>query len=370
MHENPALAPLVPIAATSRAVRIGRLRLELRQYLPAWQQVGILVGAIFLGLAFSTIILISAGVEPAELAQEFIADNLFVAQNLRAVLEQTAPFIMVGLAAAVAFRIRFWNLGIEGQMIWGGMGATLVPFYHLGPDVLHLPLMALCAVAGGMAWIGIAVFLKLRLKVNEIITTLLLNYVAMYFMFHLIYGAWLDPKDSFPHSPTFAASERLPDIVFGINWALPLALIVTGIVWWVGHLSRASIFLKFVQANDRMALAVGIPITTVVVGTTLLSGALAGTGGFIAAAALEGRLTQGFFHGYGFSGILIAFLARNHPLGVVVVAFLVALLFDTGRSLEVFDQLPMAMVQLVQGVIVITVAASEFFIRHRIRWIR
>jgi general nucleoside transport system permease protein len=128
--------------------------------------------------------------------------------------------------------------------------------------------------------------------------------------------------------------------------------------------------MKFVHSNARMALSVGIPIVGVTVSAVLLSGALAGIAGFVIASGLEGRLTQGFYRGYGFSGILIAFLAQNDPLIVAAVAFLVALLFDTGRSLQVFYQIPFAMVQLIQAVIVTTVAASEFFIRYRIHWVR
>jgi ABC-type uncharacterized transport system permease subunit len=127
--------------------------------------------------------------------------------------------------------------------------------------------------------------------------------------------------------------------------------------------------MKFVHANPRKAPAAGVPIVGITIGMVLLSGALAALGGFVIATGLEGRLTQRFYRGYGFSGILIAFLANNDPLIVALVAFLVALLFDTGRSLQVFYEIPFAMVQLIQAIIVTTVAASEFFIRYRIHWI-
>lgn len=338
--------------------------------MPRWQHAGILAVAVGLGLAISAGILIWAGVEPSDLFQQVIMDNLFIKENFLAVLRQTGPLLFVGLAAALAFQVRFWNLGIEGQMIWGGIGATAVSFFHLGPESTRLPLMMAFAAVAGMGWALIPIVLKMRLGVNEIISTLLLNYVAADFMLHLLYGAWLDPVDSFPHSAQFAGYERLPELFWGISPALLLGLLFVAFTWWLVRVSRAGLYMKFVHANPRMALAVGVPTVATTLGVVLLSGALAAVGGFVIATGLEGRLTQGFYRGYGFSGILIAFLAYNDPLIVAVVAFLVALLFDTGRSLQVFYQIPFAMVQLIQAVIVTTVAASEFFVRYRVHWIR
>ena len=129
--------------------------------------------------------------------------------------------------------------------------------------------------------------------------------------------------------------------------------------------------MKFVHDNDRMALAVGVPIGLVTHWCRRCSPARCpALAGFVIAAAQEGRLTQSYFEGYGFSGILIAFLARNNPIAAMVVAILVAVLFVSGRSLQVFYQIPFAMVQLIQAIIVISVAASEFLMRHRMHWVR
>ena len=364
----PQRSAMAPSPATG--LRFGRLTLEVRQHMPVWQHAAILAGSVALGLAISAGILIWAGVEPSDLFQQVVLDNLLIKENFLAVLRQTGPLLLVGLAAALAFQVRFWNLGLEGQMIWGGIGATAVSFFHLGPEATRLPLMFVFAAAAGMGWALIPVILKMRLGVNEIISTLLLNYVAADYMLHLLYGAWLDPVDSFPHSAQFARYELLPELFWGVSPALLSGLVFVVLTWWLVRVSRAGLYMKFVHANPRMALAVGVPTVAVTIGMVLLSGALAAIGGFVIATGLEGRLTQGFYRGYGFSGILIAFLAKNDPLIVMVVAFLVALLFDTGRSLQVFYQIPFAMVQLIQAVIVTTVAASEFFIRYRIHWIR
>jgi simple sugar transport system permease protein len=167
--------PAVSLAGRPRAVRFGRINLEVRQSIPAWQQVVILAGAVLTGMAISAALLIAAGVKPRALLDEFIVETLTDGENLHSILFQAAPLIFVGVGAAVAFRVRFWNLGIEGQMIWGGIAATFIAFYEIGPPVTRLPLMMLAAVIAGMAWIMIPTWLRLRLRVNEIITTLLLN---------------------------------------------------------------------------------------------------------------------------------------------------------------------------------------------------
>jgi general nucleoside transport system permease protein len=350
--------------------RLGRLNLELRQNMPPWRQAFILGGALVVGLAVSAALLVAAGVKPSALFDEFILENFSDPENLHSILFQSAPLILVGVSAAMAFRVRFWNLGIEGQMIWGGIAATAVTFYDIGPPALRLFLMMVFAAAAGAAWISVPLWLRVRWHINEIIITLLLNYVALNFLLHLLYGPWLDPKDNFPHSPQFRVFERLPELTFGISSALVLALFFTALSGWLVLVTRFGFFIKFVHNNDRMALAVGVPIGLVTLVSALISGALSAVAGFVIAAAQEGRLTQSYFEGYGFSGILIAFLARSNPIAAMVVAIFFAILFVSGRSLQVFYQIPFAMVQLIQAIIVISVAASEFFMRHRLHWVR
>jgi simple sugar transport system permease protein len=365
----PVAAPMTAVAPARRFEPLlsRRYALEVRGQL-AWPwQALILALAIVAGLAVSAAILVAAGVPADQLLNEFVVQTLLDGQNLRAVLFQAAPMVLIGLAGCVAFRARFWNLGLEGQMVWGAIAATAVSVWDLGPEPLRLPLMFVAAAVFGLLWAWGPAWLKLRLGVNEIISTLMLNYLAANFLLHLVYGAWKDPASAFPHSPQFRAFERLPELGAGIGSAVLLAAVVALLAWWGVERSRAGLYLRFVDANPRMADAVGVPVRRLVLAAVLVSGALSGLAGFVVASGQEGRLTQGFYAGYGFSGILIAFLARNHPLGAVVVALLVAALFVTGRSLQVFYQIPFSMVQLIQAVIVVCVASSDFFMRHRLR---
>lgn len=348
---------------------LGRLSIEVRRMVSWRLRLGALLGALVLGLGLSACALVLAGVPAENLLDEFVVMTIFDPSNFRAVLFQAAPLIFVGLCAATSFRVRFWNLGIEGQMIFGGIGATVVSLLHQGPEPLRLWLMGLAAILFGLGWAGLAVFLKIRLAVNEIITTLLLNYVAYYILLHLLYGPWKD-RDGFPHSVQYAPAELLPELSSGVSVALLVAAVVVAGLTYVATRSRAGLFMRFVSASPDVARALGIPVRHVVAATVLASGGLAALAGFVVVSGQEGRLTQSFFQGYGVSGVLIGFLARSNPVAAAAVAVLMSVLMVAGQNLQVFYSIPQSMVQLIQAVIVMAVAASDFFVVHRVHWIR
>jgi simple sugar transport system permease protein len=372
MHDGHAMTAgdltAKPPAPPTR--RLGRLGLDMRQDISAAKQAGFLAGSLALGLAISLAILAVAGITPEQVFDEMIVNTLLNPESLAIVLTQAAPLIMVGIAAGLAVRVGFWNLGLEGQMTLGGIGATAVSIWEVGPEDTRLVMMGLFAAGAGILWVMLAAWLKAKFRVNEIIATLLLNYIAMYLMFHLLYGAWQDASTAYPQSQLYRPFERLPDILPGVNAAMAIVVVAVMITGWFVHLSRTGFYMRFVSANPSMAQVVGVPIRAVSLGAIAASGALAGLAGFINVSAQEGRLTQSFSDGYVFSGVLIAFLSRTDPLVAAVVGFLIAVLFVAGQTLQVFYQIPLTMVEVIEAIIVLAVASSEFMIRHRIRWIR
>ena len=345
-----------------------RVILDLRQSLPAWKQGLFLAVSLAIGLAISVVILAVAGISPLQLAGELV--GVFNATSLRGVLVQAAPLILVGLAASLAFRVGFWNLGLEGQMLFGGMFAAAISIYEIGPPATRLLFMGVAAAIGGGLWCLLGGLLKLKFRVNEIVATLLLSYVAKYFLFHMIYGAWQDPKTAYPQSSPLRPFERLTDLGFNVNGGLLIAIGATVVAAWLVHFSRVGFYMRIISANANMAKVLGVPIQTVTLWCVAISGACAGLAGFVNVASQEGRLTDSYADGYVFSGVLIAFLSRNDPVIVLVVGFLIGVLFITGQILQVFYQIPFTMVQLIEAIIVMSVASSEFLIRHRIRWLR
>lgn len=357
-------------ALTPRRQAFRRINLGLRENVSPVQQLLITLGGLVLGLLVAAVLLMLQGVGPRDLLREFVVAIFTNPRNVSAVLTYATQLVFVGIAASLAFKARFWNIGIEGQVIFGAIGATLIANHDFGPPHIRLLLMALSAAAAGMLWIALPALLKLKLNVNEIITTLLMNYIAFNFLLHLLYGPWKDPQSAFPHSKLYDEVERFGLIsALGVNQTVLVAgVLVIFMVWLLGY-SRYGFLVNFVSANPRMARAVGINVTGVMLVAALSSGALSGLAGFTISAGIDNRMTQSFFVGYGFSGILIAFLARNNPFGVVLFSLLLAVLMVAGQSLQVFYRIPSAMVQVILATIVICVAASDFFIRYRIRLI-
>jgi len=195
----------------------------------------------------------------------------------RAVLVQGAPLMLVGVGAALAFRVNFWNIGLDGQMIFGALGASVVALHPAGPVLL---VMAVAACVGGALWAVLPALLRLRLGINEIIATLLLNYVAQNFLLHLVYGAWKDPLDGFPHSPAFPDVARLPVIGAGISSALLIAVVAAVAAWWLTSGTRFGLYMRFVQANPRAAAALGVLGRGIVLAAVLIAAACAGLAGF------------------------------------------------------------------------------------------
>ena len=344
-------------------------RLEVRQDFPEWLRFLIYLISLLIGSILAILVMSWAGVKPNDLMNEFSILLFSGTRTWAAVLAQTAPLVIAGLATAIAFRANFWNVGLEGQMILGTIFASFVAINDIGPDSFRLFLMALAAMIGGIIWIAPAGILKFKLGINEVITTLLLNYVAFNLLLHLLFGAWKDPVSGFPHSEQFDLFERLPTLGWeNLTFALPLALLFVLIIWWVFSFSRVGYLINFVSSNPSMAKAVGVPVLGLSVVAIIMSGAIGGMTGFVIATGVEFRMTKDFFSGFLFSGVLIAFLGRNHPIGVLVVAVFMALLILLGQSLQVFYQVPFALIQLIQAIFIICVAASEFFLTYRMHW--
>ncbi|MDP7488973.1 MAG: ABC transporter permease [Arenicellales bacterium] len=351
--------------------RARRVTLEVRQRIPAMLRFGIIAASIIFGLTVSLALLVSAGVNIHSVYEEFLVFTFFNAEGLSTVVVESTPLVLVGLSAAAAFRVNFWNIGIEGQFLMGVVGVTLIAIFDIGPESLRLPLMFFFGVVFGGLWALPPAYLKIHLKINEVITTLLFNYVAFYFVLNQVYGSWKDPVDKFPHSEQYETFERLPRIGWEeVNWGVLIAGIAIVLIWLLVERSRFGIKSRFCGINPGMAVAIGIPVSLITAISAMVSGGLAGSAGFVIASAHEFRLTPGIAAGYGFSGIVIAFLAGNRPLGVLVVAFLMGGLYVSGESLKIFYKLPAAMVGLIQAIVVLSVAASEFFVRYRIRLAR
>ncbi len=329
------------------------------------------VGGLGTGFFITFLVLVSSGVEPASILNEFVVQVFFDLHGLAQATTTAIPLILAGLGAAAAMKLRFWNIGIEGQVWAGAIAATGVAFYDIGPESIRLYVMLLAAILAGAAWIAIPVFFKLRYGVNEIIMTLLMAYVIFQLVQHLLFGPWQDPSASFPVSPHFDDAERLSRIGWGaVHNGLWVALGFGALMWVLLERSKFGYCATAVGHNPLAAKGTGLPVITTIVISVLLSGGLAGLAGGVITSGAEYRLTQFLAHGYTFSGIVIAFLARFRPALVVVVAFLVGGVYVAGDTLKVFYGLSEAIVILIEGIILLSLLVWEFFSRYHIEFVK
>lgn len=320
------------------------------------------------GLAISFCVLLAAGVGAEAIVSEFFVQVFFTSLGLSQTVTIATPLILVGLGAAAAMKLRFWNIGLEGQLWFGAMAATWVAIHDIGPEGLRLPLMLIAAVAAGAAWIAIPVFFKLRYGVNEIIMTLLMTYVAFQLVQHLLFGPWQDPSTSFPVSAHFDADERLARLGWGnAHSGIWIALLAGVAIWLLMEHTRFGYYASAVGLNITTARSTGLPVTATIVLSVLLSGGLSGLAGAVITSGAEYRLTQFLAHGFTFSGIVIAFVARFRPLGVILAGFAVGGIYAAGETLKVFYSLSEAIVVLIEGILLLCLLVSEFFSAYEVR---
>lgn len=350
---------------------IGGMTLQRRQAAGPGLALLSFFGGLAVGILIGALTLIAAGVPADDLLDELVVQVFLTSDGLAQTVVLATPLLLAGLSSAVASRIRFWNIGIEGQLWMGAIAAAGVALFHIGPEPLRLPLMMLAACIAGACWIALPLFLKLRLGVSEIVLTLMLSNVAYLVMQHLLFGAWQDPSGSFPISPRFDDAATLPGLGWGdVHAGIVIALIAGLTLWVLMERTRAGFHANAIGLNPVAARAAGIPVAATVVLFVLLSGALSGLAGGVIVAGTEHRLTQFIGINMTFSGIVIAFLARFNALGTIVAALAIAGIYNAGGTLKVFYSVSDGVVVLVEGAVLMCVLIGQFFSAYRIEFAR
>lgn len=327
-------------------------------------------GAVIVAVLLSLGVLVAAGVPTDALFEELIVQVFLSPAGLARTLTVATPMILVALAAALCLRLKFWNIGIEGQLLLGAILATTVALYDIGGP-LRLPLMLIASAIGGALWIAVPVLLKLRLGVSEVIVTLLSTNVAFLLLQHLLFGPFRDTTHNFPTSPVFDDLEKLVRFGFGDTHAgLAIALIAVAAVALVTHRTRFGFAARFAGDNARASEALGFNTGRIMLISILLGGAMAGLAGGVVVAGTEHRLTQVVGLHMTFNGIVIAALARNEPLMIPVVSFFIAGFTVASASLKVFYGVSEGIVLIIQGIILLTLVTCQFATTYRIAFVR
>jgi simple sugar transport system permease protein len=304
------------------------------------------------------LLVLTKGANPFSVYRSMLS-TITASASTDGILLKATPLILAALAVAVPARAGMVNVGGEGQLVIGGvfaMGTSLAIDGRL-PGQTTLVLMCLAGAVGGALWAAIAALLKLVVGINEAVSTLLLNYLAVNVMLYLIFDRWKDPNGSGqPASRPLRVSERFPLIGSSkVHDGLIVALVCAGVVWWVLRSTRWGFKLRVVGGNPEAARRAGISVGGALVSAMLVGGALAGLGGVAQLAGAEFKLRQGFLVTYGYMAFLASWLARHKPINVAVAAVVLAAMSVAGDSLQLDSSLPAATVNVLMALVLLAV---------------
>lgn len=357
-----------------------KIRLEPRlEEPPAWFPLFVSLLAIVIALILGGVVISIVGGDPIKSYQHIAKASFGDSGVLSDTIVKATPILLTALACSVAFRMKLWNIGAEGQFIMGAWGASAVVLAPIlaedAPRWLFLFVMALAGMLMGALWGLVPGYLKARFNVNEIISTLMLNYIAVAWVNFWIFGVW--SEGGFQMSPKFPESAWLPRLLeyaksfpalrgLTTHAGLILGILAAVILWFIVYRSRWGYEIRLIGDNPQAANYAGINIAGNVIAVMMLSGALAGLGGMSEVSGVIHRLqTSPLAAGYGFTGIIVAWLAKLNPLAIIIVSIFFGALILAGREIQ-----PSGIPKMIQGIILVSLIASDFLLRYRIRIVR
>jgi len=346
-------------------------RVERREALTPWVVFSVSFAAIVAALLAAGIFFKGYGVSPIRAYGLIVSGALGNKVGLAETVRRTIPLLLCGVGLTVAFRALFWNIGAEGQLLVGAMAAAGVALFVPLPEMLRLPVMLVAGFVGGGLWALLPAFLKVKLGVNDVISTLMLNYIAAFVMQYLIQGPWKGPTargfaytDKFPSSAILARIPGTP-----IHWLTLILGVVAAVVAfiWVAR-TRQGFEIRVVGENPDAARYAGISQAKVILVAMLVSGGLAGLAGVGEAAGIHRMLLAPakLSAGYGYTAIIVAWLARRNPLAVIVTSVLFGVIMAGGDVIKVTLGLPFQLVNVFNGLILFFLIGSEIFMRYKV----
>ena len=335
-------------------------------------------GSPVLALAITVVIGVALfallGKDPVRGLQVFFWEPIRTPYALGELAVKATPLLLIALGLAVCFRSNVWNIGAEGQFVIGAVaagGVALLADKTTGPWIV--PAILLAGVLGGMVWAGITALLRDRFNANEILVSLMLVYVATLVLGYLVYGPWKDPMGfNFPQTKMFERVTQMPRLFSGsrVTIGLPLALAGALALWVFLFRTRAGFALQVGGLAPAAARYAGFSSRTALWSALLISGAAAGLAGALEVAGPIGQLTPYVPAGYGFAAIIVAFVGRLHPVGMVLSAILMSMFYIGGELAQSRLGLPKSLTGVFQGLLLFTLLACDTLVAYRVRWAR
>ncbi len=285
---------------------------------------------------------------------------------------KAAPLMLIALGLSIGFRSNVWNIGAEGQLTLGAISGTGVALWFYGSDSAWLlPAMFICGMLGGMAWAALPALLRTRYNTNEILVSLMLNYVALLLLSYLVHGPWRDPEGfNFPESRLFTEASTLPILIDGtrLHAGCVLALVAAVIAWFFIRKTFLAFQMQVAGLSESAARYAGFSRSRMIWIGLLCGGAAAGVAGISEVSGPLGQLLPLISPGYGYAAIIVAFVGRLHPLGIALVSVLMSLLYLGGEAAQIKLGLPSAITGVFQGVLLFYMLTTDLFIQYRVRW--
>jgi len=327
--------------------------------------------AIALTLAIGYVVFLALGVDPLRALNVYFVAPLMERWSIEEIIVKASPLALIAIGLSVCYRANVWNIGAEGQFTVGALAGASVPIlFPEATSPLVLPAMLILGLVGGALYGAIPALLKNRFGANEILTSLMLTYVALLLLDWTVRGPWRDPGSyNFPESRLFDDASRLPLLTdagrlhVGVLFAVVAALLVA---WRLGT-SVQGFAIKVAGEAPRAARFSGFSQKRIVLGTFLFSGALAGLAGITEVAGTIGQLRTEISPGYGFTAIIVAFLGRLNPIGILFAALLLALTYIGGETAQVVLGLSSKVTRLFQGLLLFLILGCDALIVYRIR---
>lgn len=326
--------------------------------------------AIFMALFLAAGLILAAGVNPLTAYAEMLTGALGSRLSITEMLTRATPLILTGLAAAVAFRARLWNIGAEGQFFAGAL-ITAAIGHSLGvPGWIGIPILMIAGMIAGALLLAGPAFLRLRFGVDEVVTTLLLNFIVILFVGLMIEGPMRDPfAFGWPSSVPVDGAFRLPDLIpkSRLHIGLLFAIAAAGAVWVVLTRTVFGAETRAAGLNARAAAFAGISLPRTIMGVALLSGALAGLAGSIEVMGVTAGVTTTMSPGFGYAGIIVAMLAALHPAGVVASAIFVATVFVGADAMSRATGVPSFIADVIVALCLLTMIVALLFTTYKVR---
>lgn len=333
-----------------------------------WSTPALVLAAVLVTFGLTAVPILVAGANPVEAYVAYVVRPLTSGFTLVEVFVTATPILFTGAAVALAFRAGYWNIGAEGQLLAGAIAAAGIGMVAGSlPPLVALPVMIAGGALAGATWALVPALLRVRFGIDEVVTTLLLNPVALLLVNGLLHGPWRDPDTGFPESPRIAAAAEFPVLLerTRLHLGLPLALLVIVAAWYVLARTPAGLRLRATGLSPHGARFAGINVPATLLGAALASGAIAGIAGVSEVAGIQNRLTSGLSPGYGYTGIVVATLATLSLPGVVLAALFLGDLTVGASSAARSLGIPSQLGAVVQGVLLLTTVALLALRRHR-----